>query len=191
MKIRFLFATLALLLMLALGSVACGGGDDDGGDSPGATDQASDDGGATDTPDPTGSGSTPVASSGTLGLDVWSRELSDLLAVAETADDEARSDHPNFATDPVEAEEFASALQGPVNELQNQLLRELNPSPEGLEDEFNALQAAIAVWTYAFPLRDIAAIESGLVDVQAACEPIQAFIDDAGEDVDLNCDFSD
>ncbi len=177
MKIRFLFATLALVLMLALGSVACGGGDDDDG--------------ATDTPDPTGSSGTPAASSGASGLGAWSQELRDALAVVETADDEARGDHPNFATDPVEAEEFASALQGPANDLQNKLLRELSPPPEGLEDEFIALQTAIAVWTYAFPIHDVAAIEAGLTDVQEECGAIQTFIDDAGEDVDLNCDFSD
>lgn len=174
MKLRFFFATLAMVMLLALGSIACGGDDDD--DRGPEVTQDGDD--ATETP--TIAGIEPT----------WATKLQGFLVVVETADDQAREDHPNYASDAADADAYASDMQGPANDLQNQLF-DLNPPPEGLEEQFTALQTAIAVWTYALPVGDFPAIEAGLAGVQSACEPIQAFVDDRGEGVDLNCDFSD
>ncbi len=218
MKIRFLFATLALLLMLALGSAACGG-DDDGGDSPGGTGQdggndgngddgGDDDDGPTDPPDPT----IPPNLGEELTLEEYFTTIDGIFETADAATDDAQAElDATLGSD--------DTLDGQIEAIQGYLETELEvfsdaigrldsitPPDEVAQDHDDFItavsDAAAAASNLSFALDDAGDEEEAntLVDEfettvneitergDEACFNLQAFADANSINVDLSCE---
>jgi hypothetical protein len=217
MKLRFLFAALAIVLMLVFGAVACGGGDDDGG-SPGGSGQdggGNDDGGGDDDDDGPTEAPTPTIPENLgeeLTLEEYFTAIDGIFEAADSATDEAQTD-----LDAALAAEQPLADQ--IEAIQDYLATELevfsdaigrldvmNPPDELEADHDDFLQAVMdatgAASGLQFALQDVETEEEAteLIDnfeatvteatgrSDQACFNLQAVADANNIDVDLDCE---